>query len=262
MVGVNKYTSDKFKSKFGDLKCAVHDAEAVRDTLKKEGVKVFYAENCDVDEFERKFKKFESELREGDAAIFYFAGHGLKYGNVQRLVMSSGSSNDFHLTRDSVGLLVKMIRINKRVGTSLAIVDCCRQFFFKDITAGSIPSLGTRKTTENQEKKDLPPLQRVNGTLIAYACAPNHCANESEETHHGRKPHSCCAYGRCTGSIHHTLVHTCELMFSKWQRKLTKCALYCDMLSARCLYGYSTAAPNEARYGNSPGVSHDWREAF
>ena len=214
MVGVNKYTSDKFKSdRFCDLKCAVHDAEAVRDTLKKEGVKVFYVENCDVDEFETEFNRFESELREGDAAIFYFAGHGVKFNNFQWLVMSSGSSNGFKLTRDSVRLLLRMIRISKRVTTSLAIVDCCRQFVYKEITAGSIPDLGDKETSDDDEnqktKKDSPPLQRVNGILIAYACAPNDSAKESDETHHGRKPHSCCAYGRYTGSIHHTLVHTC-----------------------------------------------------
>ena len=71
---------DSYKVHKG-LKNPVSDAEAIRRALESQNVEVYYVYDCDSAEFWHRFALFEAALRTGDAAFFYFAGHGVTFRN-------------------------------------------------------------------------------------------------------------------------------------------------------------------------------------
>lgn len=93
----------------GQLKNAVRDAKAVCAALKSKGVVVTFAENCTRTQWKNKENEFLRNLREGDAAIIFFAGHGCEFNNANRLLTRSKSQKR-NLKNDSVNVLALLIR--------------------------------------------------------------------------------------------------------------------------------------------------------
>ena len=91
------------------LQNAVNDARAIKEALEKEGVKVFYAENCTIAELNKIVQLYLDSLKAGVVTLVFFAGHGVEYANANRLIAIS----EFDVTdyqRDSLNLLFLLIR--------------------------------------------------------------------------------------------------------------------------------------------------------
>ena len=97
MIGINDYKLVR------PLKNAVNDAKAMKRLLEEKGVKVFYKTNCTLAEFNSIRDKFLADVNRGDAAIFFFAGHGCTYNNSPRMLMIT-ESETYSLKRDSLNL--------------------------------------------------------------------------------------------------------------------------------------------------------------
>jgi len=54
------------------------DANAIAQALTRSGFKVTLRTNVDLNGFKQALRTFKAELRGGDEAIFFFAGHGLE----------------------------------------------------------------------------------------------------------------------------------------------------------------------------------------
>lgn len=169
VVGINNYPNKVFR----DLPSSIADAQVVRDELREEGTKVFYAEDCDVLDFKAEFEKFVNFLRAGDSAILYFAGHGVEFKNMNRLVMSSRNPNGITIWKDSVRLLVLLLEIaRKRTRINVVIMNCCRDPVYKHTETTGLRRLNTKK-------KDNIGIRAVKDTLLSFACAPEDPALDS-----------------------------------------------------------------------------------
>ena len=93
----------------GKLRNAVNDARAIKKLLEKEGVIVFYAENCTITELKEIVQRYLSSLKPGEVTLVFFAGHGVEFANANRLLAISESDvTDYK--RDSLNLLLLLLR--------------------------------------------------------------------------------------------------------------------------------------------------------
>ena len=103
MIGINGYKD------MGKLKNAVNDARAIKEALEKEGVVVFYAENCTIAQLNEIVQLYLGSLQEGEVTLVFFAGHGVEFANANRLLAISESDvTDYK--RDSLNLLLLLLR--------------------------------------------------------------------------------------------------------------------------------------------------------
>ena len=103
MIGINAYSS-------AALKNAVNDAKAVKKALEAKDVKVFDIYDCNIIALNEKTNEFLDYLQKGDAAIVYFAGHGVEYNNALRL-MATWESAKPDYKQDSLNVLVLLNRL-------------------------------------------------------------------------------------------------------------------------------------------------------
>ena len=92
------------------LKNPVSDAKAVQLLLEAQHVEVHSAFDCDIKELQDKFNLFVASLRPGDAAFFYFAGHGATFNNSVRLFAISDSAKP-DMKKDALNLDVVIARL-------------------------------------------------------------------------------------------------------------------------------------------------------
>merc|ERR1712210_34119 len=103
----------------------------MRDLLQAHGVHVVYCENANIETLIEKQSEFLSLLREGDAALVYFAGHGLTFANVPRLLAISTSVNP-DVRRHSLNATYFLSQITaKKTSMNVFLLDCCRTFQYK-----------------------------------------------------------------------------------------------------------------------------------
>ena len=93
----------------GKLKNPVNDARAIKEALEKEGVIVFYAENCTITQLNEIVQLYLDSLQEGEVTLVFFAGHGVEYANANRLV-TIPESNVTDYKSDSLNLLLLLLR--------------------------------------------------------------------------------------------------------------------------------------------------------
>ena len=104
MIGINAYRYSNA------LKNAVNDAKAVKKALEARDVKVFDIYDCNIVALKEKVNEFMGFLQEGDAAIVYFAGHGVEYNNARRLMAICESAKPDY-KEDSLNVLVLLKRL-------------------------------------------------------------------------------------------------------------------------------------------------------
>ena len=97
VVGINNY------KRINKLKNCVHDAQAIRDILEKQGVEVVYLENCTISQLKEKEAEYMTYVKRGYAALFFFAGHGCTFKNEPRM-LTIAESNEHLVSRDSLNL--------------------------------------------------------------------------------------------------------------------------------------------------------------
>ena len=112
---------------------------------------------------EEAVNKFVGEIKNGDAALFYFSGHGVQVKGENYLIpvgASIATESDVRYKAVSAGfILAKMEQLKNR--TNIFILDACRSNQFKGF--GSL-------------SKGLSVMDAPAGTLIAYATAPGSVA--------------------------------------------------------------------------------------
>jgi uncharacterized caspase-like protein len=125
VIGIDAYES------VPPLQKAVNDARAMTSVLRELGFEVTSGENLGRAGLSRKLIEFESGLRPGDTALFFFAGHGFEIRGQNFLLPADVPSvfeGQEELIKDSAFAADRIIdRIRERgARTVVAVLDACR----------------------------------------------------------------------------------------------------------------------------------------
>ena len=149
----------------------VNDAVAVASALKKDGFEVILAKNLTKRGMEKTVVRFARLAQDADAALFYYAGHGLQYQGVNYLVPTDARLEDefsinFELTRaaDVISAL------EGAHGIKILVLDACRNnpLAVHLMQQASTRSLGAWR--------GLARIDAIHGMVIAYSAQPNQVA--------------------------------------------------------------------------------------
>ena len=123
VVGIGDYNEPIQK-----LSKPVKDAKAIRDVLKDQNAEVYFANDCDIDEFEESFGLFVAAIRPGDAAFLFYAGHAVMLNNSLRLIAISNSSASTEEAKSSTPD-IESNSLNLDVLIARSIADCKSDWF-------------------------------------------------------------------------------------------------------------------------------------
>jgi uncharacterized caspase-like protein len=151
----------------------VNDASDISSALKRAGFEVILGLDVDKREFDTKVRNFADLLENADAAIFFYAGHGLQVsGRNFLLPVDARVQSERDLDFDAVNLdfVLKQMELSRADKTNIVFLDACRDNPF----AGNLArSMGTRSASIG---KGLAQVDTGVGTFIAYSTQPGNVA--------------------------------------------------------------------------------------
>ncbi len=160
-------------SQVGALPNPVNDANDISAALKRGGFEVILGVDVDKREFDTKVRNFADLLENADAAIFFYAGHGLQVsGRNYLLPVDARVQSERDLDFDAVNLdfVLKQMELGRADKTNIVFLDACRDNPFARNLARS---MGTRSASIG---KGLAQVDTGVGTFIAYATQPGNVA--------------------------------------------------------------------------------------
>ncbi len=165
VIGNNKYYEPD------ELKNAVNDAKAMEDVFHRLGYSVISAYDCNTDKYAEILKKFDQDLSQYDASIFFYAGHGFQEDGenfLPSIECQINDANKYLLNRYSLRLS-ELLGIYEKFKnkTHIVILDACRM---RSQARGAYDSFA--------------PISAPSGTLIAFSTSPNCAAKDSAGGNH------------------------------------------------------------------------------
>lgn len=160
------------------LRNPVKDAKGVAAALRLAGFDVTLATDVSQAEFGRSLQRFENKLDDADAALFYFAGHGIQIGQKNYLLSADARVQNPHLI-DSDGIqLDRIIKVmEENADIAMAFVDACRD----NPLANQMRKNNGKAARSLGLKRGLAPINRpFSNSLIAFATAPGDIALDGE----------------------------------------------------------------------------------
>lgn len=151
------------------LNNAVNDALAVSKVFENLGYDVIYKSDSKMDEYVALLDEFDRRIKEYDATIFYFAGHGFQLDGENYLASIDcqvNNPNKYHCSRSCI-MLSEILSIlkNNSDKINIVIIDACRKNFERGASSFS-------------------PIQSPKGTLIAFSTSPNEGASDAGFDNH------------------------------------------------------------------------------
>ena len=161
VVGVNSYVA------IPPLRTAINDATAISKALGALGFAVTTVEDPGQDEFSQKWRDFLNSLKVGDAAAFYFAGHGVQIDGANYLLLKDAPGPDGGekgVLDTAVDFYELMQRLELRgLAASLYILDACR----------NNPISDTRVKADRGQPRGLARVESVYGAFVMYSAGPD-----------------------------------------------------------------------------------------
>jgi uncharacterized caspase-like protein len=157
----------------GTLANPANDANDIASALKAAGFEVILGIDVDKREFDKKVRNFADILEDADAAIFFYAGHGLQVaGRNFLLPVGARVQTERDLDFDAVNLdfVLKQMELGRADKTNIVFLDACRDNPF---TRNLARSMGTRSASIG---KGLAQVDTGVGTFIAYSTQPGNVA--------------------------------------------------------------------------------------
>ena len=161
-----------------DLANPANDARVIADTLRLTGFTVLEASDADRMGMEQAIRQFGAEARNAEAALFFYAGHGLQYGDRNYLLPVGATADEpADLRYEAVPLDLVMAELDEAAAdVSLVILDACRDNPLVTRLADRATALGRSGETG----RGLAVVRGAAGTLIAYATAPGDLALDGD----------------------------------------------------------------------------------
>lgn len=170
------------------LKNPSNDASALAEAFRRLGFRVIQGQNLSREGTERQLRDFFQHLGRAEAAVFFYAGHGLQINGKNFLVpVDFDPERDEYLTTQLVQLDSVLNEMANRVQHSLVFLDACRDNPFattlvsKLAKGRSVPIDATRgvKVVGN----GLAEAKGNVGMLIAFATQPGNVASDGSGAH-------------------------------------------------------------------------------
>lgn len=158
VIGNNNYYGN------AKLENAINDASAIAEVFKRLGYDLIYNQDCGINDYINMLDEFSKRIKNYDATIFYFAGHGFQLDGENYLTSIDcqvANPNKYHCSKTCISLteLLDIFKINSEK-VNIVIVDACRKSF------------------ERGANSAFTPIQAPKGTLIAFSTSPNEGAKD------------------------------------------------------------------------------------
>jgi len=153
----------------------VNDASDVAVALKSLGFAVRVQLDASKRDFDRALEGFARDARSADAALVYYAGHGLQYHGRNYLMPVDAS------LRDDVSLRYEMVEgadvisaLQETAGVKILILDACRDNPLAKKLARSVVA----STRDAAWSEGLARPERINGMIVVYATQADEVAHD------------------------------------------------------------------------------------
>jgi len=157
------------------LRNTLNDADDMSAALKVMGFEVLDGRDVQKEGMERILTRFARELQGAQAALFYYAGHGLQYlGQNYLLPVDAKVEDEFGLRFEATKLEDVVSTLESNNGVRILVLDACRNNPFTERLAQSrgLRAIGLGR--------GLARIERSQGMLIAYATQPNDVAEDGD----------------------------------------------------------------------------------
>jgi len=143
---------------------AVNDATSIKNEFEKLGYDVIFVTNGNSQNIVELLTEFETRIKDYDATIFFFAGHGFEQDGENYLAFTEcqiGDPNAYHCRQTCIQIsdLLK-IYSNNTNKINILILDACRRGFERGTTIATSP------------------FRAPKGTFIAFSTSPNDGASD------------------------------------------------------------------------------------
>jgi hypothetical protein len=167
IIGNSDYTA------MNRLKNPVHDATDMAAVLRGLGFKVILKTDQNTTGMKRAVRQFRRELHDGGVGLFYFAGHGFQYNNLNYLAPIRASLYQIERKSLQANEILKNMEADNPNGLNIMILDACRN----DISLPTSRSIFGNPVVG----RGFAPMPLVpRGSFIAYATAANSLAMDGE----------------------------------------------------------------------------------
>ena len=158
VIGNNNYYEN------AKLDNAISDATAMSHIFRRLGFDVIFKQDCFANDYADLLTEFETRIKDFDASIFYFAGHGFEIDGENFLAAIDcqvASPSKYHCGQTCIKLTdVLSILKNNSNKINIVIIDACRKSFDRSGTVA------------------FSPIQAPKGTLLAFSTSPNEGASD------------------------------------------------------------------------------------
>ncbi len=157
----------------GALTNPVNDAADMAKALTQFGFDVTLGLDLDRRGFDEKLRAFSRALENADAAVFFYAGHGLQVAGRNYLVpVDAGLDTERDLDFEAISLdfVLRQMEVGREGKTNIVFLDACRD---NPLARNLARSMGTRSAAVGH---GLAEVQTGVGTFIAYSTQPGNVA--------------------------------------------------------------------------------------
>jgi uncharacterized caspase-like protein len=155
----------------GALPNPVNDSEDIAAALKKVGFTVLLEHNLDKRGMERAITRFARLAQDADAALFFYAGHGMQYqGNNYLMPIDAKLEDEFNLNFEMNRIDDVLFGLERARGVKVLILDACRNNPLADRLSR------TAATRDLVPTRGLAKIEATRGMVIAYSTQANQVA--------------------------------------------------------------------------------------
>lgn len=152
------------------LSNTITDARTMRDTLQKAGFEVVYGEDLDKRAMGRLIGEFGSIVKDSEAAVVYFAGHGSTFSDIPYVVpIDSKYENLENIPNELIQVESLVAEMRRAKGVRLVILDACRDNQREVELRRQEAALRGEAKRGGDVTRGLAKLQNPNGLIVVYA---------------------------------------------------------------------------------------------
>ena len=158
-----------------------NDAQDFADKLTKLGFDVISRINVDQRGWRSAMQEFERKAQNADAAIFFFAGHGMQHqGHNYLMPVDAELKDETSLRYDMISVdEVKNAFERDHIGVKVMILDACRN----NPLAGDFErSINGPSRALGAETRGLARIDKSEGMIVAYATLPDQVAEDGKSS--------------------------------------------------------------------------------